>query len=516
MSAADLLDSWPAVQRLGPALPSVPIFDPVGLLPDALRAWICDIAARAQCPIEIPAVSAMVVLGAVVGRQCGIRPKRYDTTWTVIPNLWGMAVAPPGQLKTHALQEPKKPLGALIQTARADYARSREAYDLAAVDYKAQHEALESRLKKAYKAQRLDEAARVRAERATLKGKEPKAPTERRYETNDPTVEKLGQLLNENPNGLLVFRDELSGWLRTLDRDGHENDRAFYCEAWDGDKSYTYDRIGRGTLYIDHACVSMLGGIQPGPLSAFLSGAVLRDKKDDDGLVQRFQLAVYPDLPPTWANIDRAPDRIAYERAESVITRLADLDADAIGAEVPYEGAVPTLHFDLDAQELFDTWRATLEHRLRDPVDDLPPIMKAHLAKFRSMVPAVALLIHLTDCADRGSGGRVSAEAVARALAWTTLLEAHATRIYSTVTAGPDHAAVALAGKLQRGTLASPFRLRQVVRRRWAGLHDPRVVAVALGILEDAGWIRTVRIGPTRGGGRPTIACYVNPAVSGG
>ena len=40
---------------------------------------------------------------------------------------------------------------------------------------------------------------------------------------NDSTVEKLGELLNENPNGLLVFRDELTGFLRQLDRDGHES-----------------------------------------------------------------------------------------------------------------------------------------------------------------------------------------------------------------------------------------------------------------------------------------------------
>src|SRR4029453_7681695 len=80
------------------------------------------------------------------------------------------------------------------------------------------------------------------------------APVQTRYIVNDPTVEKLGELLNENPNGLLLFRDELTGWLRMLDRDGHESDRSFYLEAWNGTNSYTYDRIGRGTLPIKAAC----------------------------------------------------------------------------------------------------------------------------------------------------------------------------------------------------------------------------------------------------------------------
>jgi Protein of unknown function (DUF3987) len=54
-----------------------------------------------------------------------------------------------------------------------------------------------------------------------------------------------------------------------MDRPGHENDRAFYCEAWNGTDAYTYDRIGRGTLHIRAACLSVLGGIQPGPLERY-------------------------------------------------------------------------------------------------------------------------------------------------------------------------------------------------------------------------------------------------------
>ena len=61
----------------------------------------------------------------------------------------------------------------------------------------------------------------------TLVSSEERPPSRRRYMVNDSTVEKLGELLNENPNGLLIFRDELTGFLRQLDRDGHEADRAF-------------------------------------------------------------------------------------------------------------------------------------------------------------------------------------------------------------------------------------------------------------------------------------------------
>jgi len=101
----------------------------------------------------------------------------------------------------------------------------------------------------------------------------------KRYLVNDATVEKLGELLNHNPNGLLLFRDELSGFLHTMDRPGHENDRAFYCEAWNGTGAYTYDRIGRGTL-------AVVIGMSPPVLRqirAMALGQALRPVDSQDG-----------------------------------------------------------------------------------------------------------------------------------------------------------------------------------------------------------------------------------------
>src|SRR4028119_1317950 len=97
-------------------------------------------------------------------------------------------------------------------------------------------------------------------------GQENDPPARRRYLLNDATVEKLGEILRDNPNGVAVFRDELTGWIRGLEREGREGDRAFYLEAWNGNGRFTYDRIGRGTIDIEAACVSILGTIQPGPL----------------------------------------------------------------------------------------------------------------------------------------------------------------------------------------------------------------------------------------------------------
>ena len=81
---------------------------------------------------------------------------------------------------------------------------------------------------------------------------DPDPPTARRHFLNDVTNEKLGELMAQevNANGLIVFRDELVGFFKSLDRQGHEADRSFYLETWNGSGSFTFDRIGRGTIHI--------------------------------------------------------------------------------------------------------------------------------------------------------------------------------------------------------------------------------------------------------------------------
>jgi len=145
--------------------------------------------------------------------------------------------------------------------------------------------------------------------------------TEKRYYTQDATIEKLGELLQENPTGLLVLRDELAGWLRTMDKQGREGDREFYLESWNGNGSYTFDRIGRGTIHIPAVTLSIFGGIQPGKLKAYIDGAI-DGAAGADGLLQRIQLLVWPDELPEWKRSDRYPDGKAKDRAYQIFQNL--------------------------------------------------------------------------------------------------------------------------------------------------------------------------------------------------
>ena len=272
-------------------LPDVEALDPA-MLPPRLRPWVMDIAERMQCPPDFPAAAVLVALGSVIGRHCGIRPKRHDD-WTVIPNLWGAAVGRPGVMKSPAIEEALKPLHRLEVQAGEAHASAMRAYETEqnarVLERKAKEEKAKSDLKKGT-ATREEIIGRL----AELSDGDDEEPVRIRYVVNDATVEKLGELLAGNPAGLLLVRDELIGWLRSFDRDGHEGDRAFFLEAWNGTGRFTYDRIGRGTVEIPAACVSVFGGIQPGPLLSYLSRYALNGA-GDDGLLQRLQVVVWPD-----------------------------------------------------------------------------------------------------------------------------------------------------------------------------------------------------------------------------
>jgi Protein of unknown function (DUF3987) len=485
------VDEWQEPVALPTELPPVAPFD-YELLPSALHRLVEDIAERMQCPPDFPAVAIMVVLASVIGRRCGIAPKRADD-WTVVPNLWGKVIGRPGIMKSAPLAEIMKPLQILQAHAMERFANDQADYKAdAMVAVEAERVAKES-IRKLLK----EKKAGMAADRAMEAVKrESDAPVCRRYVVNDSTVEKLGEILNENPNGILLFRDELNGYFRTLERQGHEADRAFYLECWNGDGSFTYDRIGRGTLHIAGACLSILGSIQPGPLSDLVRG--LRGS-GDDGLLQRFQLAVWPDASPKWRNVDRAPDREARDAVQRIIDRL-----DKLTPESFEPGQIPVLRFNDEAQELFDVWRESLEKRLRGESEH--PMFEAHLAKYRSLVPSLALVIHLTEA----STGPVPILALERAIAWAEYLESHARRIYAPAISPDVDAARALVKRIKAGDVAARFGLREVYNRGWSGLSTRNEVLAAVEVLVDHHWLRDLEE-PTPG--RPRTVYQVNPAV---
>ena len=502
--------AWPVPKPILAALHPVPAFDPDTLLPEALRGWIMDEADRMPCPPDFIAAGALVALGAIIGARCAIKPKSRDS-WLIVPNLWGGIVGLPSAKKSPAIGAALKPLDRLIAQAMEAHRADVEAFDADKTVFEAKKDAIEFRIKAAAKDTKKGNLDSIAKELTSLRQQAQKAPILRRYKSNDTTVEKLGELLRENPSGLLVMRDELVGLIASWDREGREGERAFYLEAWNGNASFDTDRIGRGSIFIPNLCVSIFGGIQPDKLTGYLEQAA--HALANDGMLQRFQLLVFPDH-RAWEWRDRIPAKDARDRAFAVFETLADFDPVAWGAAPADDFAkFPHFRFDEAAQKIFIEWSGDL-HRGRLPAED-HPIIAQHLAKFDKLFPALALILHLVDSAATGQRGPVTAEAALRAAAWCDYLEAHARRCYGLLTDDGLRAAQALADKVRQGKLTDGFTARDVRRNQWRNLTSDEAVQAALDWLADEGWLRADEVGGAGPGtGRRTWRYFINPKAA--
>lgn len=468
-------------------------------LPPALSDWLVDISERMQCPLEYPAVGALVAASSLVGVKVGIKPKSVDD-WLVVSNLWGAVVGNPASMKSPALAESLTHLRRIEREARIGYPQVRQEYEAQALNWKRRKDRL------ARNNDPLDDAEFLKLAREAVTA-EPTCPPAPRFIVNDSSHEKLGELLRDNPNGLLVFRDELPGLFYSLDKEGREEARSFYLEAWDGRGNYSFDRIQRGTVDVEHLVLSVLGGIQPGPLHAYLvSGAVAGT--NDDGLLQRFQVMAWPKPSRKWRRVDRKPDHDARERAWRAFERLHLLTAASANAEVLLSdpSAIPWLRFDEKAQERFFEWQEPLELHCRSESD--PPALEAHFGKYRSFIPSLALTDHLIEV----GRGHVGIESLERAIALGECFASHARRIYGFAHVSRDQAALELSKRISKGHLASPFTAKQVYDRGWRSLKNAEAVDAAVLRLEDLGWLSVEQRKPSTG--RPTQLYHINPRVS--
>jgi len=478
--------AWDDPLPLGEELPPVAAFDK-SLLPEAFRDAAVDAAERMQVPLDFTGTAMVAGLSGAVGRRAEIQPKVLDHTWGEVPNLWGMIVASPGCKKTPAIQAALAPLNRLQGEASQRNREARAEAEGEQVRYKMQSDVYRQQ----YKAWLRDGKQGAEPEEPV---EPPEPPSEPRLILNDATFEALHRIMAENPAGVFVLRDELSGWLSMLERSGREGERAFALEAWSGKQPHTIDRVGRGSTHAQACCMGLFGGIQPGRLRSYL-GDALKDGPSNDGLIQRMQLAVWADIEPQ-PLIDRPPDDGAIAKVARVFSCLVQLP--------PHEGE--PWRFSPAAQEMFTAWLADLEHRLRNP--DESPAIVAHLAKYRGLMPSLALLFSLADRAASNALYEriVSVENAAQAIDWCVYLESHARRMYSCITTPEMRAARHLAEKVKRGQpKGGGFTVREVYRREWTGLKNAGEVRAACAILVDHNWLREAETGSD---------CYeVNPGV---
>ena len=302
----------------------------------------------------------------------------------------------------------------------------------------------------------------------------------------------------------MALADELSGLLQSLDTPGQEAARGFYLSGWGGQGNYTFDRITREAVTLTRYQLAVFGGFQPDRIKAYVRFAQSGSSKND-GLLQRFQLIVWPDLPEQFELIDRPANKEALTKLHQAVIALKTLSTKPIDGAVKNSSGVQLLHFDKPAQILFNNWYQINEKTLRS--GSLEPSEQGHYAKYRSLIPGLALLFHLLN----GHTGPICEDSLATALQFALYLKSHAKRIYRSVHGLDSAPTRSLAKNLLEHKLTDGFTQRSLLHKGWGNLSIKESVSLAVNALVEHGWLSEHM---TESPGRKTMIYKINPRIS--
>jgi hypothetical protein len=316
----------------------------------------------------------------------------------------------------------------------------------------------------------------------------------------DTTIEKLGVLLSDSPNGILQWRDELAAWFENMQRYSGASDRPQWLEMYNGGR-IVIDRIRLDeSITVPNALVSILGGIQPGRLEAIVDGP-------DDGLSARF-IFIYPNSRP----LERALKSADIGKLRRAIKRLWKLQSDIHNAKdyKPIE-----VSFSPAAAERFFRFR----QMTRQMSSETDGILAGWIGKADGLVARLAAILGLIDWTGEGvwipAPESVSIDDLNRACTlWTDYLLPMAKRTLGNGEPADERLAHWLIRKA-RSTKTRTINRRDM--RRYWGLPDyakhKDVLNDALKILEADGLIRDARARAGASPGRRREDWEVNPLV---
>jgi hypothetical protein len=471
------------------------------MLPLNLKPWLADIADRMQVPISFPTVAALVATATLIGTRLRMQPKQDDDSWHVVPNLWGVIIGNPGMNKSDAFKEP-------LSFLKNQEAKDFQVYEEDMKEYRTEKQVFEAKTAaiRAKMKNKTSDHLGLEEELKQHLQNEPEEPTCKRYLLTDATKEKAVEVNGHNPQGLLLYYDEIAGLFARISKEQNREERTMFLSAWSGDQSYTVDRIKRGTQVVAPLCFSILGTIQPDVFENILLNYVY---KSSDGLVQRIQLLVFPDPIAEHRYIDKKPDKEAEDQAMKIFKRIHDQNfIEHLSMKC---GEKNIIMFSPEAQELFVEFYNRLMAKVTDP--DTDKLIKQHLSKYRSLMPSLALIFHTLDCDESNNVLGVSVHATKLAIEWCELLETHAERVYQMAgKTAPTHVKV-LAEKILAKRVRNHFNRNDIQQYGFAHLKDLEEIEHAIGVLEEHHWL--IKLEPEYAGtGRHPNPIYkINPRV---
>ncbi len=259
-------------ERIKKNIPSEPVkeaeadnFDfPIEILPDSLRDYLYELHDKLNSNIDYMGTSLLWVVSLCIGNAIKLRVKNG---WYEPAIIWAAIVGKAGVGKTHNIENITKPLTKINEKLVFEYKQKNKIYksfvELDKKDKK-NHETIEE-------------------------------PITGQFILGDVTFEKLISMHEKNKKCIGILRDELTGWIKDLNKYRPGSDLESYLSAFSG-KTIIKNRVTAEDNYVSQAYVSILGGVQPSILSMHYTA-----ENKDNGLIDRILLC-YPKIKVEYFN----------------------------------------------------------------------------------------------------------------------------------------------------------------------------------------------------------------------
>jgi len=336
---------------------------PIEIFPETIQAYIIQNQKTLNHSIDYMGSSLLWLIALCIGNSCKVEVK---TGWQESANIWLGLIGRAGLGKTPSINAMIFPI------------EKRNAFEI-------KHYQNEYRKFKEY-------------EKLTAKEKkdheEINEPVRRQFIVNDVTIEALADLHEENENGVAVFKDELNGWLKDMNKYKPGSDLEFWLSCWSG-KTATLTRKTAKSSFIEMPLMPVLGGIQPGIFSQ-----ISTSENKDNGFLDRLLLS-FPEKEIEHYNRNSMETEV-IEWYEAYICNLYDQMKSNV-LEYKFGSISPKIvRFDKQADLEWERIFNNLSDMQNS--DEINEYVKSMLSKQKSYVPRLALILHCLYSYNDGNG----------------------------------------------------------------------------------------------------------------
>jgi len=350
---------------------------PLEIFPEAYQKYILDCSETLDSSIDYMGCALLWTLSVIVGNSCKVEVKR---NWIENPILWLALVGKAGIGKTPSISNITRPIEKENQNEIKRFFERLEKYEA--------YESLSKEEKKI---------------------SEPiKKPFKSQFIANDITIEALIQMHQESKNAVGIFKDELAGWFKDMNKYREGSDLEMWLSSWSG-KAINLNRVQvTSNAFLPQPFMPVLGGIQPSILNNFYT-----DENKDNGFIDRVLLC-YPDLKVNNYN-DKEMDVDIINWYETNVINLYRL----VKKELPInkDDQIEPVIFKFDKEAKTEWKRIFNEITNQQNSDETNEYLKSMLPKQKSYIPRFALLIQILNVhnADEENTGKISKKSILKA-----------------------------------------------------------------------------------------------------